>query len=193
MAHDSSIFPISLVVLFLCVASSSAETVDTITVDQICQKHPNPTFCNGLLKSKDGMHDFVIGHYVISRGMVNATAGKILLDQLITDNIQNAALKQHYQMCLVSYDDAYKNFLDALKCLDERDYKGMYDTASAVKDNIQECDKSAPAPSQSVMMKSNEDMTNIGETVVILANSLIGSPKDKSGRRDEILNKSNKN
>ncbi|KAI9122831.1 hypothetical protein K1719_005720 [Acacia pycnantha] len=175
MANNYSPLVASIVVvLFLCIAPCAYS--DAPSISDICSKHNNPVFCQEIIKKKQGSELSDIAEYVIEQIQSRVGSTKTALDSMI-QQAKAPRLVEHYKSCAWHYSDAMNGVEKTKQMLENRDYFGMDVAASAVMTHIDDCASSeAPGYDPSVfLVKTNQDLENLGVIVMIIANRLSGN------------------
>lgn len=161
----------SLPLLFLLCLPLFSVAVKTVTIQEICAKHTNPSFCTNFLNPKAGSDLATLGQYTIHDAVVKALDTLTLIHSLISST-KDPALKQRYIACSSDYNDVLLVVENASKELSSGDYNGLIAATNAVDKGIQDCDSKPPGSDPSEVPKDNKDMEDVNLILVIIVGFL---------------------
>ncbi|CAJ1975394.1 unnamed protein product [Sphenostylis stenocarpa] len=171
---------LSLVLLFLFVASSSA--VQVAELDLICKKTQDPKFCFNLLNSRPGGTmgaDLVdLAQYALDVTRANITITTKLIKRLIRRNPTNLEARDHYTICLNQiHKGAMGKVESTQEILKSGDYQDLNVVASGIRTHIDLCiDGESPIDTPyndtSLLPAYANDISQAVEIIVIISNIL---------------------
>ncbi|KAI9080629.1 hypothetical protein K1719_037386 [Acacia pycnantha] len=141
---------------FLCLPLISSYSTKAVSVQEICSKHTNPTFCTETLNPKSGSDLETLGHYA-TMDVAHLPASQTITDlhALIANTTNDPQMRQRYRTCAIKYDDVITRLEDASRALSSGDYSGMASGANDVIVDVQDCDLRPPITDQSSIPKDN--------------------------------------
>jgi len=179
LPSSSSICSLLLMILFISTPSSAnlVLKVSESTINAICTKTLNPSFCLGILKSyADHPHKRDItglARITIYLAKSNATTTSDQIHSLIqhTDNPQ---LKERYTSCSKNYDNAIDDFKQAKKRLIEGNKNGLEDAAATAMGEFNACGENfrQPPADPSTLQKSNKNLLDFCSIVLVMTKFL---------------------
>ncbi|KAK1592983.1 hypothetical protein Q3G72_033896 [Acer saccharum] len=172
---------IVLVLLFMIMTPSLARLhvqVSSGEINDICSKTFNPSYCVELLKStpKTATADLKgLAKIILDLARSNATKTLDQIHSLIPKTTDHR-LKESYQACSEHYDNAIGDLNEAESDFKQGDYFGMNIQASGALDEAGDChDENEGLPADPSLRKGNQDLENICEIILVVANLLKGS------------------
>ncbi|KAK2647226.1 hypothetical protein Ddye_022421 [Dipteronia dyeriana] len=147
-------------------------------INDICSKTTNPSNCLRLLKSISGTSTADlkgIAKIVLDLARSNATKTLDLINTLIPKT-HDFRLKEGYRTCSEVYDNATDEINNAKSDFIQGDYSGMNEQASGAMTEAVTCDNETQGlPIDPSVRKGNQDLQNLCEIILVIANLLKGS------------------
>ncbi|XP_058776342.1 pectinesterase inhibitor 2-like [Vicia villosa] len=164
-----------LFVFFLCATSSYAAKV--VSVNDICQKAKNPSFCSNLLNPKSGADLVTLAQYTIDVVRADITNTVKLINTLIASSRSANALN-HYKLCLkvfVNNGGALFVLENIQRVLMEGNYQLMNVGANDIITDINNCINDPSFQDTSSLPKSAGDALQADQIIQILSTFLLSN------------------
>ncbi|KAL2320306.1 hypothetical protein Fmac_029275 [Flemingia macrophylla] len=147
----------------------------TVTVGDICPKHPNPNNCDIIMMTIPGITEGAdidrLSSYFIRLGLSKTFDSVTLITEIIA-NSTDTQLELRYNSCTMDHTDAAIYLSEVRSSFSSGNFDAMKSNCAVVIKDVQDCDtKAYDSPPLRMMNQGLVDVTNI---VVILADFLAG-------------------
>ncbi|KAL7139103.1 hypothetical protein ABFS83_09G028900 [Erythranthe nasuta] len=155
------------------VDTTSAST--SVVEKLICNKTLDPNFCTAILRSNHRSQNasaFDLAILAVDLASANATATTAKIHSLYRSEA-NASLKYYFAACEEYYEESLVFLGVARKHLQQGDYDGANEAASAAYDNADYCEDALNTPPfKSTLTKENANLQMLAQIIVDAANMM---------------------